>query len=213
MSQITPTEEVQTANMSPKASTKQDTKTALLETGTDVMIEKGYSNTGIQEVLSRIGVPKGSFYHYFDSKEDFALQIIAHCDQSYTANLLRTLRNQDASPIERLRNYCEANKEKLVSNECRKGCLIGNLSQEMADQSETLRTALSHVMGKWRDLFASCIEEGQNRGEIKKTFAPHQMAELFLSGWEGAIMRSKTTKCVEPLDTFIALMFNDILKV
>jgi TetR/AcrR family transcriptional regulator, transcriptional repressor for nem operon len=199
-------------NMTPKVSTKQDTKTALLETGMDVMIEKGYTNTGIQEVLSRIGVPKGSFYHYFDSKEDFALQIVAHCDQSYTANLLRTLRDTEATPLKRLRNYCDQSKERLVSNECRRGCLIGNLSQEMADQSETLRKALSTVMGKWRDLFASCIEEGQNRGEINKNFSPHAMAELFLSGWEGAIMRTKTTKCCEPVDVFIDLMFNNVLK-
>lgn len=198
--------------MSPKASTKQDTKTALLETGMEVMVEKGYTNTGIQEVLSRIGVPKGSFYHYFDSKEDFALQIIAHFDQSYTANLLRTLRNQDATPLERLRNYCNQSKEKLVSNDCRRGCLIGNLSQEMADQSESLRQSLSHVMGKWRDLFASCIEEGQTKGEIKTSFSAHDMAELFLSGWEGAFLRAKTTKCVEPIDVFINLMFEKVLK-
>jgi len=198
--------------MTPRVSTKQDTKTALLETGMDVMIEKGYNNTGIQEVLSRIGVPKGSFYHYFDSKEDFALQIIAHFDQSYTANLLRTLRNQEATPLERLRNHCYASKERLANNDCRRGCLIGNLSQEMADQSETLRQSLSHIMSKWRDLFASCIEEGQSRGEIKSSFSPHAMAELFLSGLEGAIMRAKTTKCVEPLDVFIDLMFNNVLK-
>lgn len=198
--------------MTPRASTKQDTKTALLETGMDVMVEKGYNNTGIQEVLSRIGVPKGSFYHYFDSKEDFALQIIAHFDQLNTANLLRTLRNPDATPLERLRNYCEQSKEKFYSNECRRGCLIGNLSQEMADQSESLRQALGTVMSKWRDLFASCIEEGQRKGEISKSFSPHSMAELFLSGWEGAIMRSKTTKCCGPLDMFIEVMFESVLK-
>ncbi len=202
----------QSDNMSPRISTRQDTKNALLETGMEIMIEKGYTNTGIQEVLSRIGVPKGSFYHYFDSKEDFALQIIGYCDQNYTASLLRTLRNQDMTPLDRLRSYCDGSRERLESNECRRGCLIGNLSQEMADQSETLRQALSHVMGKWRDLFASCIQEGQQTGQIKKDFSAHSMAELFLSGWEGALMRAKTTKCVEPLDVFIELMFNNVLK-
>ena len=64
--------------MTPKVATKQkpDTRTALLEAGMNIMIEKGYNNTGIQEVLLAVGVPKGSFYHYFDSKEDFALKII-----------------------------------------------------------------------------------------------------------------------------------------
>ncbi|MBX9686863.1 MAG: TetR/AcrR family transcriptional regulator, partial [Candidatus Obscuribacterales bacterium] len=57
-------------------SSGRDTRAILLEAGMAVMYEKGYSNTGIQEVLSSVGVPKGSFYHYFDSKEDFALKII-----------------------------------------------------------------------------------------------------------------------------------------
>ncbi len=73
--------------MSTRLATKQDTKTALLQAGMDIMLEKGYSNTGIQEVLSSLGVPKGSFYHYFESKESFAVAIIQHFDQEYSAEL------------------------------------------------------------------------------------------------------------------------------
>src|SRR5579885_2481076 len=190
------------ATMSPKISTKQDTKTALLENGIEIMLEKGYSNTGIQEVLSKIGVPKGSFYHYFDSKEDFALQIINYFDGFHTATLLRTLRNPDATPLERLRIYCRNGIEKVSSAQCRRGCLIGNLSQEMADQSEVLREALSLVMQKWRDLFAACIEEGQKAGEIRSDCSAHDLAEIYLSGWEGAIMRAKITKRIDPMNIF-----------
>ncbi len=67
--------------MAKQSGTKEVTKTALLEAGCRIMREKGYSNTGIQEVLGSTGVPKGSFYYYFDSKEDFALQIIDHFDK------------------------------------------------------------------------------------------------------------------------------------
>ncbi len=66
-----------------KVSARQDTRTQLLEAGTSVMLEKGYNATGIMEVLQLVGVPKGSFYHYFDSKEDFGLQIINHFDETY----------------------------------------------------------------------------------------------------------------------------------
>lgn len=200
--------------MSPKvvAKQKQDTKIALLEAGIDIMVEKGYNNTGIQEVLSSLGVPKGSFYHYFDSKEDYALAIIAYFDQSYSARLLRILRNPQKTPLDRLKEYCQTGRENLQSQQCRRGCLIGNLSQEMADQSETLRGALSQVMSKWRDQFAECIAEGQKTGEIGCKCAPAKVAELFLSGWEGAVMRAKTTKCVDPLDAFIEIMFEHMLK-
>lgn len=198
--------------MSAKSATKNETRTALLEAGMDIMLEKGYSNTGIQEILTSLQVPKGSFYHYFDSKENYTVEIVRHYDQSYSANLMRTLRNPQVSPLERLRAYCEAGKANLAAQECRKGCLIGNLSQEMSDQSEALRKELSSVVRKWRGMFAECIEEGQKKGEIKSDWAADSIAELFLSGWSGAVMRAKTIKNTEPLEVFMELMLNYILK-
>lgn len=190
----------------------RDTKSILLEAGMTVMFEKGYTNTGIQEVLSSVGVPKGSFYHYFESKEDFALKIIKSVEESYANLLVTFLRDESRTPVERLRHYCETKKNDLLEARCRRGCLIGNLSQEMADQSETLRLELARVMARWRDLFAACIDEGQTRGEISKTHDPQVLAEAFLCGWEGAIMRAKTQKIIEPLDAFMQVMFNQVLK-
>jgi TetR/AcrR family transcriptional repressor of nem operon len=200
--------------MSPKVEVnqKQDTRNALLEAGIDIMCVKGYTNTGIQEVLSSLGVPKGSFYYYFESKEDFALAIINHFDQIHSEKVLGFLRNVDRTPIQRLQDFCEACKERLRLAECRKGCFIGNLSSEMADQSEVLREALARVMTKWRDLYTSCIFEGQLVGEITKACPAEKLAELFLSGWEGAVMRSKTTKNLDPINTFIELIFEHVLK-
>jgi TetR/AcrR family transcriptional repressor of nem operon len=198
--------------MNTKVANKQDTRTALLEVGTNIMLEKGYSNTGIQEILNTLQVPKGSFYHYFDSKENFAIEVIRHFDQSYSADLIRTLQNTKMTPLQRLRDYCETSKNNLSAQECRRGCLIGNLSQEMSDQSEVLRTELLRVMQKWKDLFANCIAEGQKAGEIKKDQKASALAELFSAGWSGAVMRAKTVKNTEPLEVFIDLMFNSILK-
>ncbi len=198
--------------MATRTTAKQETKTALLEVGMDMMMDKGYTNTGIQEVLSSLGVPKGSFYHYFDSKENYAVEIIHHFDRQYSANLMRTLRNPQQTPLERLRAYCEAGKEKLAAQDCRRGCLIGNLSQEMSDQSEVLRQELSQVMRKWRDMFAACIDEGQQAGEITSCWTADELAELFSCGWGGAVMRSKTVKSTEPLDIFIRLVVDGALK-
>lgn len=198
--------------MGAKAVTKGDTKTALLEAGMDIMRDKGYTNTGIQEVLSSVGVPKGSFYHYFESKENFAVEVIHHYSQSYTAKLIYFLRDESLQPLDRLKAYINAGRDNFLAQNCCKGCLIGNLSQEMADQSEELRQVLSQVMGKWRDLFATCIDEGQATGQISKRYSPVELAEAFLSGWEGAIMRAKTTKNIEPLDIFNQVMFDGLLK-
>lgn len=198
--------------MSPKVAAKQETRTALLEIGMDIMIEKGYTNTGISEILTALQVPKGSFYHYFDSKENYAVEIIRHFDETYSTTLQTILRNQDNTPLQRLKEYCLSGKARMLAQECRKGCLIGNLSQEMADQSEVLRTELSIVMRKWRDLFAACIEEGQQSGEIRSGVSAEALAELFLSAWSGSVMRAKTVKQIEPMEVFIDLMFDTLLK-
>lgn len=199
--------------MNSKVATKNDTKKLLLEAGAEIMIEKGYSNTGIQEVLSRVGVPKGSFYYYFDSKEDFALAIIEEFDAEFMAFLSPILNNRSLTPLERLRTFCETKRECMRAANCRKGCLIGNLSQEMSDQSETLRQALSKILEQRLDVFAACINEGQQVNEITNSADARLIADLFSSGWEGAMMRAKTSKSVEPLDVFIKLIFELVLKV
>ncbi len=186
---------------------KEGTKLELLEAGTRLMLEKGYSNCGLQEVLESVGVPKGSFYHYFESKEDFALQIIRHFDQGYTEQMLSSLRENNLSPTERLKSYCAIHRQRIEERKCTRGCLIGNLSQEMAGQSEVLREELEKVFQRWTDVFAACMEEGQKKGEIRRDFEAPALADLFLSGWEGAILRAKSTRTVKPLETFVDLTF------
>lgn len=198
--------------MNARVLTKQDTRQLLIEAGAEVMIEKGYTNSGIQEVLAKVGVPKGSFYHYFHSKEDFALAIIEEFDREFMEFLLPILNDKSLSPKQRLLSFCNTKRECMREANCRKGCLIGNLSQEMSDQSETLRLALSEVMEKRLDLFAACINEGQQLGEFTQSVNSRILADLFSSSWEGAIMRAKTTKNLEPLDVFIDLMFALVLK-
>jgi TetR/AcrR family transcriptional repressor of nem operon len=195
-----------------KQTTKESTKTQLLDAGIDIMVEKGYNNTGIMEVLQSTGVPKGSFYYYFDSKEDFGLQIINHFDSFYQKKLQESLGDTTKTPIERIAAYCDATTQSLQQNACRKGCLIGNLSQEMADQSEVFRQRLQEIMIEWRSQFADCIKQGQDAGEITSEFDAVSLAEYFQSGWSGAVMRAKTMKSTEPLDTFSKILFSTVLK-
>lgn len=190
---------------------QRDTRAVLIEAGMKVMFEKGYTNTGIQEVLSSVGVPKGSFYHYFNSKEDFVIQIIKTVEEDYAKLLSSYMSDKTRSPLERIRNYCQTKKRDLLEQNCRRGCLIGNLSQEMADQSENLRTELARIMRHWRDIYAACIKEGQESGEISSIESADCLAEAFLCGWEGAIMRSKTQKNIEPLEAFIKVMVDRLL--
>jgi len=191
---------------------KETTKTALLEAGKAIFLEKGYNNAGIEAILQTAGVPKGSFYYYFDSKEDFGLQVLDRFDACHHETLDRFLGDESVGPLERLRRYFEAVIECLESQECRKGCLVGNLSQEMADQSEAFRTRLREIFAGWLDRYANCLASAQLAGEIPAHLDPRALAEFWLDGWQGAVLRAKTVRSTAPLRNFLDMIFSDVLQ-
>lgn len=193
-------------------SARLGTREALLDAGMTIMLEKGYTNAGIAEILQVVGVPKGSFYHYFESKEDFALAIIARTADAYSQRMSGTLGNSSLKPINRLKKYFQEAQADMVKKECRKGCLIGNLSQEMADQSETLRDALTAVLRNGRAALTACIAEAQKEGEIRNDRSAAELARVIQFSWTGAMLLSKTEKNPESLDAFNRLVFEDVLK-
>src|SRR5271165_5761254 len=105
---------------------KQATKQLLLESGTAYIIAHGYHHSGLNDILAGAHVPKGSFYYYFASKEDFGLQILTFFAENNLSLLQRFLTDESMLPLERLRRYFEYNLDYLASSGFRQGCLIGN---------------------------------------------------------------------------------------
>ncbi len=192
---------------------KEKTKTTLLEAGKKVFLEKGYNNAGIESILQAAGVPKGSFYYYFESKEDFGLQVINHFAEVYQLNIERFFDDQTLSPLDRLRAYFESICERLESQQCRNGCLVGNLSQEMAAQSEVFRARLEEIFQGWVNRYAAVLDQAQRVGEIPPHLDVHELAEFWLNSWQGAVLRAKATRSTGPLRTFLNIMFGYILQV
>jgi len=111
-----------------RPSAKAPTRAALVDAGLQIMLEKGYHHTGIQDVLQAAGVPKGSFYYYFPSKEAFGLEVIASFAAAYLARLEQSLGEPTQSPLTRLRRHLEQTLARFARRGCRGGCLIGNLT-------------------------------------------------------------------------------------
>ena len=191
---------------------KEKTKDILLEAGRKTFLEKGYNNSGIEAILQAAGVPKGSFYYYFQSKEDFGLKVLDQFAVCYDQHLDRILGDTSVPPLNRLRNYFESVFGKLESDQCRKGCLVGNLSQEMADQSEAFRARLEEIFESWVDRYAECLKEAQDAGEVSPDLDVRELAEFWLNSWQGAILRAKTMRSTAPLRTFLGVMFGNILQ-
>jgi TetR/AcrR family transcriptional regulator, transcriptional repressor for nem operon len=195
-----------------KVALKGDTKLALIKAGRQLIVEKGYHNTGIQEVLQTVGVPKGSFYHFFRSKEEFGLAIIDYDARMHDRIVEQYLNNLNLSPLNRLKQYFFFKVEEFETLNYREGCLFGNLSQEMSDQNEQFRLRLQEVTERWRDQFADCIKLAQAVGELSKNHEAQDLAEFCLNSWEGALLQMKVTKSANPLKNHIQFMFGVVLK-
>ena len=191
---------------------KETTRDVLLEAGRRVFLERGYNHSGIESILQSAGVPKGSFYHYFGSKEEFGLEVLNRFAACVEADLDRHLGDRTLRPLGRLARHGESVCERLEGRQCRNGCLVGNLSQEMADQSETFRARLDQIFWEWRERYAACLKEAQDSGEIAPGLNVDDLADFWLSGWQGAVLRSKTARNAAPLRTFLNLMFGYVLK-
>jgi TetR/AcrR family transcriptional repressor of nem operon len=191
---------------------KETTRAHLLETGRRLFLEKGYSNTGIEAVVQAAGVPKGSFYYYFGSKEEFGLRVLDRFADEVLGNFERCLGNTSLRPLDRLRCYFEEACGRLEANACRHGCLVGNLSQEMAAQSEAFRVRLKEIFDTILDRYVEGLRVAQTAGEIPPDQDLKELAEFLLSSWQGAILRAKAARSTQPIRTFIDVVFGSLLK-
>src|SRR5262249_25038281 len=185
------------ADTGPNA--KTTTKAALVDAGTQLILEQGYHQTGIQDVLQAAGVPKGSFYYYFPSKEAFGCEVIAQFAAAYVARLEQCLGDTTCSPLTRLRRHLDETIARFERRGCRGGCLIGNLSQELADQSALFGPQLEAVLTDWRERYARLFREAQAVGELPADLDPQGLAEFYLNSFEGAVLRAKVSKSPAPL--------------
>ncbi len=184
----------------------------LLDAGQRIFLERGYHHSGIESILRAAGVPKGSFYHYFGSKEDFGLQVLNRFAERHNAVLDLYLNDAEHPPLDRLRRLAEFLCERLDQLECRNGCMVGNLSSEMAEQSESFRSRLDEIFHGWVVRIESCLTEAQAAGDLPAGMDVGQIAQFWLNSWEGAVLRAKTIRNTTPLKTFLNLMFEFVLK-
>ena len=191
---------------------KKDTRSDIIRIGTELISRQGYNATGIEMVLKEAGVPKGSFYHYFKSKEEFGLAVMDVFADYYSQRMTALLQDAALSPLTRIRTLLQGSLERFSRNQCSKGCLIGNLGQEMADQNERFRARLDEIFDDWRKLFAGCLAEAQTAKELDSRLDAEALASFILSGWEGAILRAKVMKSPQPLQDFIEILFTVTLR-
>ena len=179
-----------------------DTRQLLIRTGLAILTEKGYSAVGVDEILRIASVPKGSFYHYFDSKEAFGHVLIDAYAEYFAGRLDRWFLDPALGPLDRLRAFIDDAKAGMKRHDFRRGCLVGNLGQEMGALPESFRTRIIAVFADWQRRTEHCLVAARAAGEIAPPLSCRQLAELFWIGWEGAVLRAKLERRAGPLDRF-----------
>jgi TetR/AcrR family transcriptional repressor of nem operon len=180
----------------------QDTRTALISAGLGEMLLGGYDSVGIAGVLAKTGVPKGSFYHYFESKEAFGCAIVEAYAEKWRAIRQATFRRVDLQPLARLDAHFKELEEDVMAQEGLGGCLLGNLSQLMASRSEALRRAIENAFEEWQRDIVDLLEAARLAGELPASVDRHEIAALIIEAYEGALLRAKAQASVVPLERF-----------
>jgi TetR/AcrR family transcriptional repressor of nem operon len=166
------------------------TKQKLIETGLGMLLQHGYNDLGIQALLNATDTPKGSFYHHFKDKEDFALQVIDAYMAQVHAALDHCLGDETRPPLQRVRRFFELTQQ-AYREQGYMGCLLGGLGQELSGISETFRRRIETCFAFIAERMAACLGEAKQRGDIPKDSDVHEMADRLVDCWEGAALRSR----------------------
>jgi TetR/AcrR family transcriptional repressor of nem operon len=183
----------------------RETRETLCRAGVAALTEKGFSATGIDEILKSVGVPKGSFYHFFASKEAYGSELITLYARYFVRKLDRFLLDESLTPLKRIEAFCEEAERGMQRFDFRRGCLVGNLGQEMGALPESFRVQLTDVLLDWQARFERCLDEAKAAGEISTKADSARLAAFFWIGWEGAVLRAKLDRNGEPLRVFADL--------
>lgn len=181
-----------------------DTRQGILDVGQRIMAAKGYSAVGLNEILTAAGVPKGSFYHYFSSKDAFGEALLDSYFTTYLDELDQILSQPDLTMADRLMNYWSVWQESQSFLDCQGKCLAVKLGVEVADLSEAMRAVLKRGTAGITERLGHAIETGMAEGSLTIEDDPHAVAQSLYQLWVGASVMVKIARSTQPFETALA---------
>ena len=184
------------------------TKERILEAAEEIMLQKSFHSVGLNEILAAVKVPKGSFYHYFPSKEQFGVELLRHYVAEASAWKRRLLLSteQEPNPLERLLTYLETNISRMFEKECQGSCLVAKLATEISSFSDPMREVLADGMREWQGIIEKLVVEALEKKAIRPDLDPAATAALIQDLWMGASQRSQVQRNVAPLRAAVAFL-------
>jgi len=181
--------------------TQIDVRQHILETAQPIILGKGFSAVGLNELLVAAGVPKGSFYHYFKSKDGFGEALLENYFMGYHNRLSKRLNDSEGSARDRLMGYWQAWHKTQTVEGTEGKCLVVKLGGEVSDLSEPMRMALERGTQTIIALIAEAIRNGEADGSLNVDMDTSESALVLYNLWIGATLLAKIQHDQAPLDT------------
>ena len=179
-----------------------NTRTSLINEGLKALITNGYDGVGLGVILAAAGVPKGSFYYFFKSKEDFAGAVVDAYARHYAELRETILDDKSRSPLQRLRDYFDELERIHLSEAPLGGCLYGVLAQTVSIRSADFREKLAAAFAAWGTQLQLLLKEAQIAGEVDPQLDPKEAAAFLIEAYEGALIRMKVDGGSAAFDRF-----------
>ena len=181
--------------------TAPTTKERILEAAEEIMLQKSFHSVGLNEILTAVKVPNGSFYHYFQSKEHFGVELLKHYVAEASAWKRRLLlsADQEPNPLDRLLTYMESNIARMFEGECKGSCLVAKLATEISSFSAPMRQVLADGMQEWQGIIEKLLVEALEKKAIRADLNAAETAALVQDLWMDASQRSQVQRNVAPL--------------
>ena len=167
-------------------------KNYILMMGMNILRDKGYNGTSVKDIVSAAGVPKGSFYNYFESKEDFAVKAIEKYFNELIGEVFSVLNDASKSYKERLIAHYEHRVEVMLTRlEFKNGCIANSLGDEMGNHSESIREAITEKESFIKGKLVEIVQKGRENGEINNQLDAEALVNFIEDAWKGAIITRK----------------------
>ncbi len=194
-----------------KGSNSVNNTLSLIEIGIDLLGKQGYNGTGVKELVDKAGVPKGSFYNYFNSKEDFAVKALERYAKHELIFIGGIMSDKSLTPLHRIEKLFIERINKIENSNYTKFCLITSLADEMSVMSPSIARSVNIISEKINTLLTDCLTEAQQLGEIKLNLNVKQLAEFIENSWRGTLILVKAEKSLNRLHDFLNFLLNNLL--
>jgi TetR/AcrR family transcriptional regulator, transcriptional repressor for nem operon len=188
---------------------RHNVREQIVEAGLKTLLQKGFNACGVRDITDAAGVPTGSFYNHFASKEALGAEIVERYARESPRR--KVLKDKTLPPLERLRRHFAGLNEMNCDLGYERGCLLGNFSAELADHSPLIRERLAALSASWTTEIEDAVRDAQADGAISTTTDPADLAAFLLDAYEGALLRARVEKSGAALDRFLAMTFARLL--